>query len=89
MDYYHSAETIKDSLECALQPGTDSGEVRVDYLSVAELPDALADKPYTAIMFKENRLNPADERVEYRMREKVAHEIARYVFFPHAHVDSR
>jgi type 1 glutamine amidotransferase len=78
-DYYHSAGLIKDSLECALQSLTDSAEIRIDYVSVAELPGALDGKPDAVILFKEDRLNPTDESVEHWMTDELAGKIARYV----------
>jgi type 1 glutamine amidotransferase len=78
-DYYHSAEIIKDALECALQSLTDSTEICIDYVSVEELPGALHDKPDAVILFKEDRLNPADESAEHWMTDQIADKIARYV----------
>lgn len=78
-DYYHSAEIIRDSLECALEPLTASSEIGVEYVSVGELPEALRNKPDAVILFKEDRLKPTEKPGEHWMTDALAYEITRYV----------
>lgn len=78
-DYYHPSEWAKDSLERSLNPDSTKVDIKINYYPHEQLREALSDQPDAVILFKENRLNPKEEKVELWMTEEIELEITRYV----------
>ncbi|WP_160724420.1 ThuA domain-containing protein [Bacillus sp. USDA818B3_A] len=75
-DYYHPAESIKESLENALQTIKD---LQLKFCTYEQLEDELSTQPDAVILFKEDRLNPTEEKATHWMTEELALQINRYV----------
>lgn len=78
-DYYHAEEPIRESLNLAIKPLTDSGSYTLEYISAEELTERLQTKPAAVILFKEDRVNPKDEIVQHWLTEPISAAIVRYV----------
>lgn len=78
-DYFHEGHIIKDAIEAALGMHQLGSKVQLHLIPVEQIMDMLSSKPDAVILFKENRLNPADAEIIRWMSEDVAQEIERYV----------
>jgi type 1 glutamine amidotransferase len=78
-DYYHAEDPIRQSLNLAVKPLTDSGSYELEYISAEQLKDRLQSKPAAVILFKEDRVNPRDEIVQHWLTEDISAAIVRYV----------
>lgn len=78
-DYYHSEDSIRQCLDLALKPLTDSGDCQLETISAEELADRLPSKPDAVILYKEDRVNPKDETVRHWLTEDISAAICRYV----------
>jgi type 1 glutamine amidotransferase len=76
-DYYHKGDWAKESLEAALTYSSLKN-TQVEYHSYEQIKDVLAEQPDAVILFKENRLNPTDEKIVW-MTEELGQEITNYV----------
>ena len=78
-DYYHDPDHIRQSLEQAMQLPGGSRMAEVSYVEVSSLPRILKERPDLIILFKENRVNPAENAVNSWMDTDVEEAIVRYV----------
>lgn len=75
-DYYHPAEWIRQPLQRAIDA---AGEIEVLECSEKELQHLLSQRPKAVILFKENRINPADSAINHWMDEDLQRTISNYV----------
>lgn len=78
-DYYHPNEAIKASLQQALSLLNEREQVEWVEIQVDQLKSELKKQPDAVILFKEDRVNPNDEKVETWMTEELAEVITKYV----------
>jgi type 1 glutamine amidotransferase len=76
-DYYHPFEAIKKSLSQVLELPSMKEKYQVEIVESEDLTAAIARKPDTVILFKEDRINPNGDEVRtwmtYEMEETIAH----------------
>jgi type 1 glutamine amidotransferase len=79
-DYYHPRERIQASLIRVLALLNEENE-RYEYVEIepSQLKKELESQPDAVILFKEDRLNPNDEKVDTWMTEEIGEAIAQYV----------
>ncbi|TBL69715.1 ThuA domain-containing protein [Paenibacillus thalictri] len=77
-DYYHAEDNIRHSLELALQPLTDRGGLKLEYISTDALVSSLELKPAAVVLFKEDRVNPKEGETRW-LTEAVSDAITAYV----------
>ncbi len=78
-DYYHPKEWINASLDHALGLLNENEKVECVEVQTSQLSEELAKKPDAVILFKENRVNPTDEKVDMWMNEEIGEAITEYV----------
>ncbi|MBS4220351.1 ThuA domain-containing protein [Bacillus sp. FJAT-49711] len=75
-DFYHKEEWAVASLNKALE---ELQGVTIEYTSAENIIEHLQSKPDAVVFFKENRLNPQDEKIQTWMDDEVASAISQYV----------
>ncbi|MBO1511334.1 ThuA domain-containing protein [Metabacillus bambusae] len=78
-DYYHSEEGIQASLNRALTLLNENEKVECIEIQTSQLIEELKKKPDAVILFKEDRVNPTDEKVDTWMTDEIGETIAQYV----------
>ncbi len=78
-DYYHPKEWINASLDQALTILNENESVECVDIQTNQLLEELKKKPDAVILFREDRLNPTDEKIDTWMTEEVSDAIAQYV----------
>lgn len=78
-DYYHSKEASQASLNQALTILNENEKVNCIEIQTSQLIEELAKKPDAVILFKEDRVNPTDEKVDTWMTDEIGEAIAQYV----------
>ncbi|TVY05484.1 ThuA domain-containing protein [Paenibacillus cremeus] len=78
-DYYHVSENVRESLNQALKPMVDGGQYQLEYISEENLTQRLQSKPAAVVLFKEDRLNPKDEKIRHWLTEEISEAICRFV----------
>ncbi|CAM3153707.1 ThuA domain-containing protein [Paenibacillus lupini] len=79
-DYYHPETDIADGLEQSLASWLNSGKVSLTYTTVDRLAKALQDKPDAVILFKDDKINPADERPIHWLDADTEQAMLQYVY---------
>ncbi|MDQ0229010.1 ThuA domain-containing protein [Metabacillus malikii] len=78
-DYYHPKERIVDSLHHAVKFISELEDIDLVEIQLEQLCSELGKKPDAVILFKENRINPTDEKVDTWMTEEIGTAITEYV----------
>jgi type 1 glutamine amidotransferase len=78
-DYYHPYEYSKASLNQALALLNENEEFVCIEIQTNQLQKELEQQPDAVILFKEDRVNPTDEKVETWMTEEIGQAIRQYV----------
>ena len=78
-DYYHPEEWIRASLNRALSFLNQNEKYEYIEIQTNQLREELDKQPDAVILFKEDRINPTDEKVESWMNEEIGIAITKYV----------
>lgn len=78
-DYYHKEEWAREALEQALKSEIDNKEIQMIYIRHEQLVEELDKQPDGVILFMEDRINPADEKVNLWMNAEIASKITAFV----------
>jgi type 1 glutamine amidotransferase len=78
-DYYHRKEWINASLDQALTLLSENEKVEYVDIHTDELLVELKNKPDAVILFKEDRVNPTEEKIDTWMTEEIDEAITAYV----------
>ncbi|MBB6734178.1 ThuA domain-containing protein [Cohnella zeiphila] len=78
-DYYHDESLARESLVKAFEAIPPDEERALEFVGTKDMVRVLEERPDAVVLFKENRLNPQDEKVELWMDEAVSSAIASYV----------
>ncbi|WP_274653041.1 ThuA domain-containing protein [Paenibacillus humicola] len=80
-DYYHDPALIRESMAGALAPFEQAGRIRLTFHGVEQFESVLLSdpRPDVFILFKENRLNPADAQVNEWMTAAAEETACRFV----------
>ncbi|WP_453993709.1 ThuA domain-containing protein [Bacillus nitroreducens] len=78
-DYYHSYEHSKASVNRALELLNAKEKFELIEIQSDQLTKELERQPDAVILFKENRVNPTDKKVENWMTEEISQAICQYV----------
>ncbi|NIK68971.1 ThuA domain-containing protein [Paenibacillus sp. BK720] len=79
-DYYHPEAVVKEGLEESLASWLASGNVSLAYTTVDRLTTALRDKPDAVILFKDDKINPADENPAHWLDSETEQAMLQYVY---------
>ncbi|GLX70729.1 ThuA domain-containing protein [Paenibacillus glycanilyticus] len=79
-DYYHPHAVIEEGLEESLSSWLASGNVSLTYVTVDRLAQALLDKPDAVILFKDDKINPADENPAHWLDPETEQAMLQYVY---------
>ncbi|MCM3625806.1 ThuA domain-containing protein [Paenibacillus glycanilyticus] len=79
-DYYHPESVIAEGLEESLASWLASGKVNLTYTTVDRLAKALQDKPDAVILFKDDKINPADENPIHWLDPETEQAMLQYVY---------
>jgi len=78
-DYYHRKEWINASLDQALTLLSENEKVEYVDIHTDELLEELKNNPDAVILFKEDRVNPTEDKIDTWMTEEIDEAIAAYV----------
>jgi type 1 glutamine amidotransferase len=78
-DYWHDALHAKEALEAGIQTIKNHEKFEVIYVSHEKFLHELHKNPDAVILYKENRLNPRDEKIMTWMTPDIAAAIMKYV----------
>jgi type 1 glutamine amidotransferase len=78
-DYYHPQKYSKAALDQALVLLNEKEKIDCVEIQISQLKEELEKQPDAVLLFKEDRLNPTDEKVDTWMTEEIGQAITQYV----------